>query len=112
MGGPTNAPHGFSAPGHGAPPAPLQHGFGWNDGPAPGAPPRDWDGPPPPGGWNGPPPPGGWNRRWDGPPGRDIAVARRDFGPFDWDDFYAIPVFNPVFGGWGFWFFGLWIPLY
>jgi hypothetical protein len=112
MGGPTNAPHGFSAPGHGAPPAPLQHGFGWNDGPAPGAPPRDWDGPPPPGGWNGPPPPGGWNRRWDGPPGRDIDVARRDFGPFDWDDFNAIPVFNPVFGGWGFWFFGLWIPLF
>ena len=20
--------------------------------------------------------------------------------------------FNPVFGGWGFWFFGTWIPLY
>src|SRR5205807_685750 len=42
MGGPTNAPRGFSAPGHGAPPPPLQHGFGWNDGPAPGVPPRDW----------------------------------------------------------------------
>ena len=26
--------------------------------------------------------------------------------------FNAIPVFNPLFGGWGFWFFGTCIPLY
>jgi hypothetical protein len=82
-----------------------------NDGPAPGGPPPNWDGPPPAGGWNGPPPAGGWNRHWDGP-GRDIAQARIDFGPFNYNGYGAIPVFNPVFGGWGFWFFGVWIPLY
>lgn len=111
VGGPTDAPHGFSTPGHGAPPPPAQNELGWNDGPAPGGPPPNWDGPPPPGGWNGPPPPGGWNSRYDGPP-RDIANARDDFGPFDYDGFRAIPVFNPEFGGWGFWYFGTWIPLY
>ena len=74
-------------------------------------PPPNWDGPPPPGGWNGPPPPGDWNARYGGPP-RDIAVARNDFGRFAYDGFTAIPVFNPAFGGWGFWYFGDWIPLY
>jgi hypothetical protein len=111
MGGPTNAPHGFSAPDHGAPPPPPQHGFGWNGGPPPGGPPPNWDGPPPPGGWNGPPPPGGWNPAWNGPP-RDIGLAQADFGPFNYGGFNSIPVFNPFFGGWGFWFFGTWIPLY
>ena len=65
----------------------------------------------PPGGWNGPPPPGGWNSRWNGPP-RDIRIAQADFGPFGYNGYNAIPMFNPVFGGWGFWFFGIWIPLY
>jgi len=111
MGGPNNAPHGFSAPDHGAPPPPPQRGFGWNGGPPPGGPPPNWVGPPPPGGWNGPPPPGGWNSRWNGPP-RDIGIAQADFGPFGYNGYNAIPMFNPVFGGWGFWFFGIWIPLY
>ncbi|ART74134.1 hypothetical protein BTO20_35445 [Mycobacterium dioxanotrophicus] len=111
MGGPRDAPHGFSTPGDGAPPPPPERGPGWNDGPAPGGPPPNWDGPAPAGGWNGPPPPGGWNRRWDGP-NRDIARARVDFGPFDYNGYNAIPIFNPVFGGWGFWFFGVWIPLF
>jgi hypothetical protein len=35
-----------------------------------------------------------------------------DFGPFDYDGYTAIPVFNPAYGGWGFWYFGDWIPLY
>ena len=83
---------------------------GWNDGPPPGGPPRDWDGPPPSGGWNGPPPPGGWNRHWDGPP-RDIDQARFDHQPFNYNDYQAVPIFAPDKGGWGFWFFGLWIPL-
>jgi hypothetical protein len=99
VGGPTDAPHGFSTLGHGAPPPPPQGGFGWNDGPAPGGPPPNWQGPPPPGGWNGPPPPGGWNSPWNGPP-RYIAQAQGDFGPFDYGGYSAIPVFNPVFGGW------------
>ena len=111
VGGPTDASAGFSIVGHGAPPPPPQRGFGWNDGPAPGHPPPNWDGPPPPGGWNGPPPPGGWNRPWFGPP-RDVVVARADFGPFAYDTFTVIPVFNWQFGGWGFWYFGVWVPLY
>ncbi|MDT5319143.1 MAG: hypothetical protein QOD88_1665, partial [Mycobacterium sp.] len=111
MGGPTDAPHGFSVPDHGAPPPPRQRGFGWNGGPPPGRPPHNWDGPPPPGGWDGPPPPGGWNSPWNGP-ARDIGWAQADFGPFNYGGYNAIPMFNPVFGGWGFWFFGIWIPLY
>ena len=111
VGGPRDAPRGFSAPGDGAPPPPPQRGPGWNDGPAPGGPPPNWDGPPPEGGWDGPPPPGGWNRRWDGPP-RDIDQGRTDFGRFNYGDYTAAPVFNPAFGGFGFWFFGLWIPLF
>jgi len=111
VGGPTDAPRGFSTPDHGAPPPPPAKGFGWNDGPPPGGPPPNWDGPPPPGGWNGPPPPGGWNNRWNGP-ARGIAQAQGDFGPCNYGGYTAIPVFSPVFGGWGFWFFGVWIPLY
>ena len=88
VGGPTDARAGFSVEGHGAPPPPRERGWGWNDGPPPGAPPRNWEGPPPPGGWNGPPPPGGWNRRWDGPP-RDVVVAQADFGPFSYNELHG-----------------------
>jgi hypothetical protein len=109
QGGPRDTP-GWRAPGQGAPPPPQPGRDGWNDGPPPGGPPRDWDGPPPPGGWNGPPPPGGWNRHWDGPQ-RGIDQARFDHQPFDYDDYQAVPIFAPEMGGWGFWFFGLWIPL-
>jgi hypothetical protein len=38
--------------------------------------------------------------------------GQADFGAFNYGGYNAIPVFNPVFGGWGFWFFGIWIPLY
>ena len=111
QGGPGNLPPGgWKTPGNGAPPPPPDHGAGWNDGLPPGGPPPGWNGPPPPGGWNGPPPPGGWNRHWDGPP-RDIDQARLDHQPFDYDDYYANPIYEPDFGGWGFWFFGIWIPL-
>lgn len=89
VGGPRDAPQGFSVPDHGAPPPPPPRGYGWN----------------------GPPPPGGWNRPWNGPP-RDEATARSDFGPFAYNTFTATPVFNSQFGGWGYWFFGDWIPLY
>ena len=111
IGGPAGPDVQFSIPGRGAPPPPREHGYGWNDGPAPGHPPPHWEGPPPPGGWDGPPPPGGWNRPWDGPP-RDMDVARRDFGPFNYNTFTAVPVFNWQYGGWGYWFFGVWVPLY
>lgn len=111
IGGPVGLDTGFSIVGHGAPPPPRQHGYGWNDGRAPGHPPPHWEGPPPSGGWDGPPPPGGWNRPWAGAP-RDVAVARADFGPFSYNTFTAIPVFNWQYGGWGYWFFGVWVPLY
>ena len=103
---------GFSIPGRGAPPPPRERGFGWNDGPPPHHPPPNWYGPPPPGGWDGPPPPGGWNRPWDGPRDRDVVYAQRDFGPFAYNTFTVIPVFNWQYGGWGYWFFGVWVPLY
>jgi hypothetical protein len=111
VGGPTDARAGFSVVGHGAPPPPRERGWGWNDGPPPGSPPPNWEGPPPAGGWGGPPPPGGWNRRWDGPP-RDAVVAQVDFGPFAYNSYMVIPTFNWMFGGWGYWYFGVWVPLY
>jgi hypothetical protein len=111
VGGPTDARAGFSIVGHGAPPPPPEHAHGWNDGPPPGGPPPNWQGPPPQGGWGGPPPPGGWNRRWDGPP-RDVVVAQADFGPFQYNTYMVIPTFNWMFGGWGYWYFGVWVPLY
>jgi hypothetical protein len=57
------------------------------------------------------PPPGGWNRPWVGPP-RDVFVARTNFAPFAYNDFTVLPVFNWMYGGWGYWFFGVWVPLY
>ncbi|MBI3213344.1 MAG: chitin-binding protein [Mycobacterium sp.] len=61
----------------------------WGQGPAP------WGagGPPPPA--HGPLPP-----PWGPPP-----------APFDYFGQRVTPVFDPGFNNWGFWFFGLWIPL-
>jgi hypothetical protein len=103
--------NGYWLPGQGAPPPPRPRGYGWNDGPPPGYPPPNWEGPPPAGGWNGPPPPGGWNRPWAGPP-RDVSYGQRYFAPFTYNDYTAIPIFNWQYGGWGYWFQGLWVPLY
>jgi hypothetical protein len=52
----------------------------------------------------------GWNRHWDGPD-RGIDQGRFDHQPFDYDDYQAVPIWSPDMGGWGFWFFGVWIPL-
>jgi hypothetical protein len=41
-----------------------------------------------------------------------VVYAQRDFGPFAYNTFTVIPVFNWMYGGWGYWFFGVWIPLY
>jgi hypothetical protein len=111
VGGPRDTPRGFSTPDIGAPPAPAEGRPGWNDGAAPGVAPPNWDGPPPADGWDGEGPPGGWNRAWDGPV-RDIGQAQSDFGPFNYNTYRAIPVFNYEFGGWGFWYFGVWVPLF
>jgi hypothetical protein len=114
IGGPVDLPGGFYGWGQGVPPPPPPpppNGYGWNDGPAPGHPPPNWEGPPPPGGWNGPPPPGGWNRPWDGPP-RDVSYGQSYFAPFSYNSYTVLPVFNWQYGGWGYWFDGVWVPLY
>jgi hypothetical protein len=111
IGGPIDLTVGFYLPGRGAPPPPRQRGYGWSEGPAPGHPPPNWYGPPPPGGWDGPPPPGGWNRPWVGPP-RYVDYGQRYFAPFTYNTFTVLPVFNWQYGGWGYWFFGVWVPLY
>jgi hypothetical protein len=41
-----------------------------------------------------------------------VDQGRTDFGQFNYGNYTAVPVFNPAFGGFGFWFFGLWIPLF
>jgi hypothetical protein len=110
-GGPIDLKVGFYLPGRGAPPPPRQRGYGWSDGPAPGQPPPNWYGPPPPGGWDGAPPAGGWNRPWVGPP-RYVDYGQRYFAPFTYNTFTVLPVFNWLYGGWGYWFFGVWVPLY
>jgi hypothetical protein len=66
------------------------HGAPWGDGPAPWG----WGAPPPPR-WDGPLPPG-----WGPPP-----------APFNYFGFDEQPVWDPGYNQWGFWFFGVWIPL-
>jgi hypothetical protein len=110
-GGPVNLSNGYYLPGQGAPPPPRPSGYGWNDGPAPGYAPPNWEGPPPAGGWNGPPPPGGWNQPWVGPP-CDQSYGQRYFAPFTYNNYTANPIFNWQYGGWGYWFDGIWAPLY
>lgn len=112
IGGPLNTLAGFNLPGRGAPPPPLQGRYGWNDGVAPGYPPPNWQGPPPVNGWDGAPPPGGWNRPWSYGPPRDLGYGQSYFSPFQYNTFTAVPVFNWQYGGWGYWFFGVWVPLY
>ena len=106
-----NLSNGYYLPGQGAPPPPPPRGYGWNDGAAPGYAPPNWEGPPPAGGWNGPPPPGGWNRPWVGAP-CDQSYGQRYFAPFTYNNYTAIPTFNWQYGGWGYWFDGIWAPLY
>ncbi|WP_236978472.1 hypothetical protein [Mycobacterium kiyosense] len=77
----------------------------------PGSPPPNWEGPPPAGGWNGPAPAGGWNQPWQGTP-VDASYGQNYYAPFTYNDFTVLPVFNADYGGFGYWFFGTWIPLY
>jgi hypothetical protein len=55
-------------------------------------------------GWRpGPPPPDlGW---------RGIDQGRFDHQPFNYGGNWVTPVFDSGFGNWGFWLFGVWIPL-
>ncbi|MDV3124852.1 hypothetical protein M1247_08005 [Mycobacterium sp. 21AC1] len=51
----------------------------------------------------GPPPP---NLAW-----RGIDQGRFDHQPFNYNGQWVSPFFNPDFNNWGFWLFGIWIPL-
>ena len=66
------------------------HGAPWGD----GMPPWGWGAPPPPQ-WEGPLPPA-----WGPPP-----------PPINYFGFTEQPVWDPGYNQWGFWFFGIWIPL-
>ena len=60
------------------------------------------DGPPP--GWRGGPPPPGMD--W-----RNIDQARADHQSFNYKGIWVTPQWRDYTQNWGFWFFGLWIPL-
>ena len=100
-GGPGGSPQGdFNRPGDHdwRPPGNPQdndwrgrfHGAPWGD----GLPPWGWGAPPPPA-WNGPLPPA-----WGPPP-----------PPINYFGFDEQPIWDPGYNQWGFWFFGIWIPL-
>jgi hypothetical protein len=54
--------------------------------------------------WHPPPPPpdGAW---------RNIDQGRFDHQPFNYMGNWVTPVFDAGFNNWGFWFFGIWIPV-
>jgi hypothetical protein len=98
-GGPSGPPadtpgpndHGGRPPGQGGGDFRGQwHGAPWGD----GAPPWGWGAPPRPA-WSGPIPPA-----WGPPP-----------PPFDYWGYTVTPVWDSGFNQWGFWLFGVWIPL-
>ncbi|BBY66546.1 hypothetical protein [Mycolicibacterium helvum] len=84
------------------------------DGRGPG--PADWRGGPG-GGPGGPQWRGGDDRGWrPGPPPPDLGwrgidQGRWDHQPFNYGGNWVVPVFDPGYQNWGFWLFGVWIPL-
>lgn len=77
---------------------------------------------PPPGGQGGPggpggpgPSPGDHNPAWGPPPPdqgwRGIDDGRRDHQPFNYNGSWVTPIYNADFNNWGFWLFGIWIPI-
>jgi hypothetical protein len=42
---------------------------------------------------------------------RDIGHARFDHQPFNYRGHWVTPIFRPELRHWGFWLFGMWIPL-
>lgn len=54
-------------------------------------------------------------RQW-GPPPPDLAwrgidQGRYDHQPFNYNGAWVEPAYNQDYNNWGFWFFGIWIPL-
>jgi len=91
--GDCQGPGGPPAGGPGGPDGRDQGGHAGSGGPSP------WHHNP---GWGPPPPDQAW---------RGIDDGRRDHQPFNYNGNWVTPVFNPDFNNWGFWFFGIWIPL-
>ena len=52
--------------------------------------------------WGPPPPDLGW---------RGINEGRYDHQAFNYNGNWVQPIYNQDFNNWGFWFFGIWIPL-
>ncbi|GAY18286.1 hypothetical protein [Mycobacterium sp. shizuoka-1] len=102
-------------PGPGGPGGPC----GFQDCQGPGQ--RGPDGPPPdrggpgPADWRGGPGGGPGGPQWRGDDGdrrwRGIDQGRFDHQPFNYGGNWVTPVFDPGFRAWGFWLFGVWIPL-
>ena len=42
---------------------------------------------------------------------RGIDQGRYDHQPFNYNNQWVQPIYNQDFSNWGFWFFGIWIPL-
>jgi hypothetical protein len=86
----------------------------WHGGP--GGPPDGHGGPGGPPDWRGPDYHGGPGGPVWGPPPPDLAWrgiddGRRDHQPFNYNGNWVEPIYSPIFNNWGFWFFGIWIPL-
>lgn len=56
----------------------------------------------------GPNHPGSGPNNWQG---RGVDQARQDHQPFNWNGHQVTPMPAGNGSGWGFWFFGQWIPL-
>jgi hypothetical protein len=84
--------------GPGGPGGPGDRGPGGPGDRGPGGP-SPWDHNP---GWGPPPPDQAW---------RGLDQGRFDHQPFNYNGSWVTPIFNPDFNNWGFWFFGIWIPL-
>jgi hypothetical protein len=110
--GPGGPPPG--GPDQGPPPGGHDQGpppGGHDQGPPPGGPDQGR----PPGGPGGPGEPGGHDQAPPPPPPdqawRGIDDGRRDHQPFNYNGSWVTPIYNPDFNNWGFWFFGIWVPL-
>ena len=84
---------------------PGQRGPGGSGGDRRGPGPGDWRGGPG-GGPGGPQWRGDDDRGW-----RGIDQGRYDHQPFNYKGNWVSPVFDQGYRAWGFWLFGIWIPL-
>jgi hypothetical protein len=41
-----------------------------------------------------------------------MSYGQNYFAPFTYNNYAVVPVFNSQYGGFGYWFMGIWAPLY